>query len=111
MVRRFRAFTMAVLWIALGLAVGIVALILAARGLGDAGVVAAVKQAWRDGQFWWIVLTPVCIVVGGIWIATVGWRNARTTASLSAQGTLIGLAVAVFGLLLYLIYGQVTGGS
>jgi hypothetical protein len=108
MVRRFRAFMIAVIWIAGGLAVGIVALILAARGLGDDGVFAAARQAWQDGRFWWLVLTPACIIVGGLWIAKIGWRNARTTATLGAQGAVIGLAAALFALLLYLIYGQLT---
>jgi hypothetical protein len=109
MVRRFRAFMIAVCWIAMGLAVGIVALILAARGLGDDGVIAAAREAWRDGRFWWLVLTPVCVIVGGLWIARIGYRNARTTASLGAQGTVIGLATALFALLLYLIARQLIG--
>jgi hypothetical protein len=110
MVRRFRAFAASIVWTALGLAVGIVVLILAARGLGDDGAVAAARQAWRDGQFWWLVLMPFCVIIGGLWIATVGWRNARSTTALSIQGTVIGLATAMLALLLYLIAAQLWGG-
>lgn len=110
MVRRFRAFAASIVWTALGLAVGIVVLILAARGLGDAGTVNAVREAWNDGRFWWVLLTPFCIVIGGLWIATVGYRNARSTTALSIQGAVIGLAAAMLALLLYLIAAQLWGG-
>lgn len=105
MVSRFGAFTLALAWIALGLAVGITALGLAAQGLGDAGLIAAVIAAFRDNMFWWMVLTPACLLVATIWIG-MGARTARSTAALGAEAALIGLAAALFALLLFLIAGQ-----
>ncbi|GIE99297.1 hypothetical protein [Paractinoplanes rishiriensis] len=106
MVSRFGAFTLAVVWTALGLAVGLTALQLAAQGgLGDAGLIGAVIDAFRSNMRWWMVLTPACLLIGTIWIG-MGARTARSTAALGAQAALIGLAAALFALLLFLIAGQ-----
>ena len=110
MVSRFRAFTIAVGWIATGLAVGIAALYLAGNGMGDDGPLAAATDIYRAGFLWWLVLVPGCVIVAGLWIGLSSSRSARTSASLGAQGALIGLATALIALLLLLIAGQVLGG-
>jgi hypothetical protein len=108
MVRRFRAFLVAVVWVALGLATVIVALTLSARGLGDEGVITAVVNAFRDYLRWWLYLMGACLTIALIWII-VAKRHAPSSAALGAQGALIGMAAALTVLLLVLIAGQVLG--
>jgi hypothetical protein len=107
MVSRVRAFTIAVVWIAAGLAIGIVALSLASGGLGGRSLTTAAIGAFRDGLRWWIILVLGGVVVAGIWIG-VAYRNARSSAGLGAQGALIAFVTLTLGLLLLLIAGQVT---
>jgi hypothetical protein len=110
MVSRVSAFTIAAVWIALGLAVGIVALSATSGNSGSGGLVAAATDALRGNFRWFVVLFAGCLVVAGVWIG-VGARNARTSASLGGQAALIGLAAAMVALLLLLVLGQATGGS
>jgi hypothetical protein len=108
MVSRFLAFTIAVVWIALGAAVAIVALSLTSQGLGDDGVIAAAIGAFRDGLTWWLVLVAGCLVVAALWIG-LAHRNANSTAGLAAQGALIAMTTAMIALLLLLIASRVLG--
>ena len=105
MVSRFRAFAVAVLWVVTGTAAVLVALILTSQGIGDDGLVSTVTGAFRDYLRWWLVLVGGCLLVATLWIGPAA-RTARSSASLGAQGALIGMATAMIGLLLLLILGQ-----
>jgi hypothetical protein len=110
MVSRVVAFTIAAFWIAVGIAVGIVALTATSGKAASGGLVAVAADALRGNFRWFMVLFAGCLVVATLWIG-VGARNARTSASLGGQAALIGLAAAMVALLLLLVLGQATGGA
>ena len=108
MVSRMRAFTIAAVWIAGGLAFGLVGIGLTAGGPRPGGLLSAATGALAGGLRWGALLLPVCLLVAGLWIA-FGSRRARSAASLGGEAAMISLAIVLAALLVFLIAGQVIG--
>jgi len=105
MVSRVRAFTIAAVWIAGGLAFGIIGIGVTAGGAHSGGLLGAAASALAGGLRWFVLLLAVCLVVAGLWIVA-GSRRARTAASLGGEAAMISLAAVLAVLLLVLVAGQ-----
>ena len=110
MVSRVRAFTIAAVWIAGGLALGIIGIGVTSGGSHPEGLLGAAANALAAGLRWFVVLLLACLVVAGLWIAG-GSRRARTAASLGGEAAMISLAAMLAVLLLILIAGRLLGRS
>jgi hypothetical protein len=100
MVSRMRAFTIAAVWIAGGLALGLV--LVGAAAEGQAGSLLA-----GDTLLWATLLLAIGLTAAALWIG-FGNQSPRTAAGLGGQAALIGLATAVAALLVVLAFGQAT---
>jgi hypothetical protein len=102
MVSRMRAFTIAAVWIAGGLALGLVAIGAAAEGPAG-GLLSG------DSLLWVALLLAIGLTAAALWIA-FGNQRPRTAAGLGGQAALIGLATAMATLLLILVVSQAVAG-
>lgn len=105
MVSRMRAFTIAGVWIAGGLALGLTGIGLTSGEPRSGGLLAAAAGALAGGLRWGALLLPVCLLLAGLWIA-YGSRRPRTAASLGGEAAMLSLAIVLAGLLLVMVAGQ-----
>jgi len=92
MVSRMRAFTIAAVWIAGALALGVVA-------------ISATTEGETGGLLWAVLLLATGLAAAALWIV-FGNQRPRSSAGLGGQAALIGLATATALLLLVLVVGQ-----